>query len=270
MATILIVDAQKEFRDVLQQVLTSYGHEVLTADTGAQALELLEAKPPAVILLDLALPGMPGIEVLAKLRAKAPDLPVIVVTGYVPADLESRAREMGVADVLRKGLKMDIIMQAVSHAFQHAGRQARKSQTAPGGDRAKVGTEKTGGKETILVVDDEPEIRDLVGEFLTRRGYRVKTASGGENALATITAETPDLVLLDIYMPVVNGVEVLRRLKNADLLAKLGVIMLTASQEEPLLQEALALGAFDVLSKPVNLDELELAVAVKLALIAPE
>lgn len=268
MATILIADAQKEFRDVLQSVLTCYGHEVVAAETGANALDLLKTVAPAVVILDLALPGaMPGIEVLTKLRAAAPALPVIVLTGYMPTDLESRARELGVVDVLRKGLKMDILMQAINHAFQYAGRSAVKPPQAAA---VEAGGAPKGKPETILVVDDEPEICDMVGEFLARRGYRVKTASGGEKALATIKAETPDLVLLDIYMPGMNGVEVVRQLKTANLLEKLGVIMLTASQEEPLLQEALNLGAFDVLSKPVNLDELELAVAVKLALIAPE
>jgi CheY-like chemotaxis protein len=267
MAAILIVDAQKEFRDVLRNVLTSYGHEVLTAGTGTEALELLKAKPPVVILFDLALPGMPGIEVLAKLRAAAPALPVIVLTGYVPTDLESRARELGVVDVLRKGLKMDILMQAINHAFRHSGRSAVKP---PQVAAVEGGGGKKGERETILVVDDEQEIRDLLREFLTRRGYCVKTASGGEEALKAIKAGAPNLVLLDIYMPGLNGVAVVRHLKQANLLSKLGVIMLTASQEEPLLQEALDLGAFDVLSKPVNLDDLELAVAVKLALIAPE
>jgi CheY-like chemotaxis protein len=268
MATILIADAQKEFRDVLQSVLTSYGHEVVAAETGTSALDLLKTVSPAVVILDLALPGaMPGIEVLAKFRAAAPALPVIVLTGYMPTDLESRARELGVVDVLRKGLKMDILMQAINHAFQHAGRPAVKPPQAAS---AEGGGGKKGEREAILVVDDEPEICDLVGEFLARRGYRVKTAGGGAQALEIIQKEPPTLVLLDIYMPGINGVEVLRRLKSANLLARLGVIMLTASQEEPLLQEALNLGAFDVLSKPVNLDELELAVAVKLALSAPE
>ena len=268
MATILIMDAQKEFRAVLQNVLTSYGHEVVTAETGAQALEIMKTTSPTVMLFALALPDAPGIEVLAKIRATAPALPVIVLTGSASTDLESRVREMGVDEVLRKGLKMDIIMQAVNRAFQHAGRLAKRSAAAAEQTDASAG--KTGQQETILVVDDEPDICDLVGEFLARRGYQVKTANSGELALEMIQKELPRLVLLDIYMPGVNGVEVVRRLKSKDLLTKLGVIMLTASQEEPLLQEALNLGAFDVLSKPVNLDELELAVAVKLALSAPE
>jgi CheY-like chemotaxis protein len=163
---------------------------------------------------------------------------------------------------------MDILIQAVNRAFQHAGRLAKKPAAAAEQTDARAG--KIGQQETILVVDDEQDICDLVGEFLARRGYQVKTANSGELALEMIQKELPRLVLLDIYMPGVNGVEVVRRLKSKDLLTKLGIIMLTASQEEPLLQEALNLGAFDVLSKPVNLDELELAVAVKLALSAPE
>jgi len=264
MATILIVDSQKEFRSVLQSVLTSYGHEVVTAETGSNALDLLKSVAPAVVILDLAIPGaMLGIEVLAKIRAMAPALSVIVMAGYMPADLESRAREMGAIDVLRKGLKMDVIMQAINHAFQHAGRPAVKPAQPPQADVPQ------GSQGTILVVDDEPAICSMVSEFLTRRGYQVTTAGGGEKALEMIRKAPPDLVLLDIYMPGMNGVAVVRQLKHADLLSKVGVIMLTASQEEPLLQEALDLGAFDVLSKPVNFNDLELAVAVKLALSAP-
>ena len=83
-----------------------------------------------------------------------------------------------------------------------------------------------------------------------------------------IRQEPPDLVLLDIYMPGMNGVEMLRQVSRSH--PKVGVIMLTASQDEPLLKSALDLGAFDVLSKPVDLKQLELAVLVKLALSAPD
>ncbi len=270
MATILITDAEKEFRNVLLNVLTSYGHEVLTAETGTKALALLKDRSPAVILLDLALPDMPGLDVLAKIRAAAPALPVIVLTDNMPPDQESHARELGATDVLRKGLKMDIIMQAITRAFQHVAPSPGKSQIPSTTGHAQAGAGEKGRPETIMVVDDEPEICNLVREFLTRRGYQVKTANNGEEALEMIRNAPPDLLLLDIYMPGINGVEVVRRLKAAYLLEKVGVIMLTASQEEPLLQEALDLGAFDVLSKPVNLNELELAVAVKLALSAPD
>lgn len=104
----------------------------------------------------------------------------------------------------------------------------------------------------------------MVGEFLRRRGCQIQTAVNGEQALDLIRAKSPDLVLLDIYMPGINGIEVLRRIQQIN--PAIGVIMLTASQEEALLQTALDIGAFDVLCKPVNLDQLALAVTVKLAM----
>lgn len=257
MARILVVDAQEGFREVLRSVLRAYGHDVVTAVGGKEALQCMDSSLPSVVLLDPVLPDQSGLDVLAKLRASAPHLPVVIVSENLSPDVESRARELGVTDVLRKGLKMDVIMEAVRRALQHAGKPAAARPVAPVAEAA-----------TVLVVDDEPEIVELVGEFLERRGYRVQTATNGEDALALVKKEPPDLMLLDIYMPGMNGVDVLRRLKAQQ--SPVGVIMLTASQEEALLQEALDLGAFDVLSKPVNLDQLELAVLVKLTLSAKE
>ena len=257
MAKILVVDAQEDFREVLRSVLRAYGHEVVTAAGGKEALQCVDSSLPSVVLLDPALPDKSGLDVLVRIRASAPHLPIVIVSENLSPEVESRARELGVTDVLRKGLKMDVIMEAVRRALQHAGKPAEARPAVPVAEAA-----------TVLVVDDEPEIVELVGEFLERRGYRVKTATNGEDALALVKKEPPDLMLLDIYMPGMNGVDVLRRLKAQR--SPVGVIMLTASQEELLLQEALELGAFDVLSKPVNLDEIELAVAVKLALSAPE
>lgn len=159
-------------------------------------------------------------------------------------------------------------MHVINRALQQVAGPTRWSAAAPvhpgesDGPPAKAAT--------ILVVDDEQEITDLVGEFLARRGYRIQTASDGKAALAMIQSDPPDLVLLDVYMPQMNGVDVLRHLRApmASAGSSVGIILLTASQDEPLLQEALDLGAFDVLSKPVDLNQVELAVMVKLLLSA--
>ncbi|MBM4123461.1 MAG: response regulator [Nitrospira sp.] len=254
MATILLANADHKFTHVLKGVLAAYRHEVMTARTGEEALRLFEATQPALVLLDLGLLGLSGMDVLAKIRVRAPHLPVIVLTSDVSVEVEDRAREMGVTTVLRKRLKMDVIMQAVSQALQHAGRPAPPPLPGP------VETKPA----TILIVDDEQAICEMLREFLERRQYRVRTAANGEEALALVKREPPDLVLLDIYMPGINGVEVLRRLLASGFTG--GIIMLTASQDEPLLQTALDIGAFDVLSKPVDLDQVELAVMVKLAM----
>lgn len=257
MSRILIANADHKFSEVLRSVLTAYHHEVVMARTGEEALKLFETRHPALVLLDLALLGKRGLEVLAQIRARSPHLPVIILSGEIGMEAEALAREMGVTDILRKRLKMDVIMQAVNHTLQQAGHPAKAASAVA----------KPTKTATILIVDDEPEIGAMVGEFLGRRGYRTTIAYSGEEALAKVKQEPPDLVLLDIYMPGINGVEVLRQLQQSH--PSVGVIMLTASQDEPLLKTALDLGAFDVLLKPVNLDQIELAVMVKLLLNEP-
>lgn len=259
MALILIANADHKFSDILRRVLHSYGWEGVMARTGEEALRLFHERSPALVLLDLGLLGKPGLEVLTEIRSQAPHLPVVICGGESSLDIEDRVRQLGVSDVLRRGLRMDIIMQAVQSALSIASHPGHSvlPLAAPSNNKGNA-------PASILIVDDEPEIGLMVGEFLRRRGYQTQTAVNGEQALGLIRANAPDLVLLDIYMPGINGIEVLRRIQQTN--PSIGVIMLTASQEDALLQTALDIGAFDVLCKPVNLDQLELAVTVKLAM----
>ena len=107
----------------------------------------------------------------------------------------------------------------------------------------------------VLVVDDEPDARELLSEFLTAKGYAVLTASNGEEALRKVKEERPHLILLDIRMPKMDGLEVLRRVREID--HEVGVIMVTAVNEEETGRQALKLGAFDYITKPLDFQYLE-------------
>jgi DNA-binding response OmpR family regulator len=107
----------------------------------------------------------------------------------------------------------------------------------------------------ILIVDDEPDAVELLQEFLTGKGYEVLTASGGEEALRKVKEERPHLILLDVRMPGMSGLDVLRQVRQFD--REVGVIMVTAVSEEETGRESLRLGAFDYVVKPLNLEYLE-------------
>ena len=107
----------------------------------------------------------------------------------------------------------------------------------------------------ILVVDDEPDAVELLQEFLTSKRYEVITASDGEEALRKVKSERPHLILLDVRMPKMNGLEVLRQVRQID--KEVGVIMVTAVNEEETGRQALELGAFDYIVKPLDLEYLE-------------
>ena len=106
----------------------------------------------------------------------------------------------------------------------------------------------------LLIVDDEIDIREFAKSFFKKRGIDVITASGGREALEIIQNEKPDLVLLDVRMEEMTGVEVLRLLKEKNLSPK--VIMVTGVEEESVINEAKELGALFYIHKPLILEEL--------------
>ena len=119
----------------------------------------------------------------------------------------------------------------------------------------------------ILVVDDEQAICELLFEFLTMKGYEAITATSGEEALAKVKAERPQVVILDIKMPGMGGLEVLKEVKAFD--SNIAVIMATAVMDEDVGQEAMRRGADDYITKPLNLNYLEMSLLVKIAMLEP-
>ena len=113
----------------------------------------------------------------------------------------------------------------------------------------------------ILVVDDEPDITALVAYHLAKAGYRVSTAANGTDALKTATEQRPDVVVLDLMLPGLSGLDVLQALRKQEDTRDVGVIMLTARREEADRIRGLALGADDYLTKPFSPNELTLRVA---------
>jgi putative two-component system response regulator len=113
----------------------------------------------------------------------------------------------------------------------------------------------------ILVVDDEQDITQILENFFKRKNYEVFVANNGEQALEVISQERPHLVFLDVRMPVMDGLTVLRNIRLVDKSIK--VIMVTAIEDEKTINEAKTLGAVDYISKPFKLDYLESEVLVK-------
>lgn len=114
----------------------------------------------------------------------------------------------------------------------------------------------------ILVVDDEFEVCNILKKFLTSKGYEVNTAMDGEAAIKKVKEFSPNVVLLDIMMPGIGGIETLKEIKKID--PSIGVIMVTAVIDEDLAKRALEIGAFEYITKPINLHYLENVVLVKM------
>ena len=114
---------------------------------------------------------------------------------------------------------------------------------------------------TILIVDDEAVVRRVLSRMLAEEGYRVREARDGKEALEEIRADPPDLVLLDVEMPVMDGLAACRELRQSDLTRALPVIIVTSRTEAADELRGLHCGADDYVAKPFDADEIKARVA---------
>ncbi|WP_026677249.1 response regulator [Fictibacillus gelatini] len=117
--------------------------------------------------------------------------------------------------------------------------------------------------EKILIVDDQYGIRVLLNEIFQKEGYETYQAGNGVQALAIVEEETPDLVILDMKIPGMDGLEILRRIKKLN--EEIQVIIMTAYGELDMIHEAMKLGAITHFAKPFDIDEIRSAVRSELS-----
>ncbi len=252
MGALLVIDDDRLHCDLLEMALARQGYQVSTATSGRAGIALFRQLRPLVTLIDLRMPEMDGLAVLKELRTLDPCAGVIILGGGVTEEQENQARELRVTDFLRKGLSLDVLIGAVHRVAQQARRQ-RSSGRNPSTEEADQVS-----KEQIVVVDDDVMARDLLVGFLTLRGYHVRPAHDGREALRLISESPPDLLILDLVMPGMNGVEVLHGLRERDYAGR--TIILSGHHNDTLLADAWALGPQEVLDKPLDLERALMAI----------
>lgn len=260
MFKLLIVDDDQMNCDLLQNVFTRQGYQVITATSGREGIRLFRIFNPRVSLVDLRMPEMDGLMVLKEIRAIDPHAPVIILGGGATETQENHARALRATDFIRKGLSLDVLVEAVNRITQLSVPPASTSYSPGNGPYI----QQTG--ESVLVVDDEPLVCDLLVQFLSLRGYRAIGVKDGHEALRIVDDTPPHAILLDMIMPGMAGIDVLRALREKEYPG--GIIIMTGSQTEELLEEAWDLGPQEILMKPVDLDRL--LTAIQLVLVCRE
>lgn len=260
MIKLLIVDDDQMNCDLLQNVFTRQGYHVITATSGREGLRLFRTASPRVTLLDLRMPEMDGLTVLKEIRAIDPHAPVIILGGGATETQENQARALRATDFIRKGLSLDVLVEAVNRTTQ-VSMQSAVTSSASG-----IGPSIQQIDESVLVVDDEPLVCDLLVRFLSLRGYRAFGVNDGREALRIVGDTPPDTILLDMIMPGMAGIDVLRALREKEYPG--GIIIMSGSQSEELLEEAWNLGPQEILLKPIDLDRL--LTVIQLVLVCRE
>ena len=237
---VLVIDDDPDVRDLLQRALTKDGFRVQTASDGPQGLRLARQLKPAVITLDVMMPEIDGWHVLTTLKAdpELAQIPVIIVS---MVDDKNLGFALGAADYLPKPIDWSRLSTLLARY---------RNPTAP---------------NRVLVVEDEPATLALIRRNLAKEGWEVTCAENGQMALDHLAVAPPDLILSDLMMPVMDGFELLERLR-AQLKEHLPpVIVMTAKDLTPAERQRLNGQAARVLQKGTTSTE-DLLAAVRASL----
>jgi hypothetical protein len=203
---VLVVDDDATARDLLRRALTRQGFAVTSAGSGEEGLRLARELHPAAITLDVMMPGMDGWAVLRELKndPTTADIPVIVVTVLQDGSL---AYALGAAGFLSKPIEKERL-RSLLEGIDGDGRRA-------------------------LVVEDDSDSRAVLTHHLEREGWQVRGAEHGREGLERMAEELPDLVLVDLMMPVMDGFDFIQAVRDEPDWRKVPIVVVTAKELTP-------------------------------------
>jgi len=242
--TILIIEDMGALRHLYSQNLRRAGFNPIVQDSGEGGLKKARDLKPDLILLDVVLPGMDGMEVCRRLKSsqQTKDIPIVMVSGG--RTLKKDVMEgigTGAIHYVLKPVDFDHLINLIDKIFKG---NALKSSTI------------VQKKKTILIVDDLGSLRHVLSFELNKKGFKILTAESGERGIQIATSEKTDLILLDVMMPVMDGLQTCRRLKENAKTKNIPIIMLTAKSQRKDVLEGFQAGAMSYIVKPYKFEEL--------------
>ena len=252
---VLVVDDNPVARDILRGYLESFGLRVALAESAAQALDALKgaaADPFRLALIDWQMPEVNGLQ--AAKRIKALRLRVkpalIMISAYGREEVMREAGAAGLDGFLLKPINPSALFDSIMHAFGRDG-----ARVAP--QRVKEAALSAGlAGLSVLLVEDNEVNQQVARELLQSAGIEVKVAGNGREALEQVQAQKFDAVLMDVQMPVMDGLEATRAMRAIPSLSRLPVIAMTANVMAGDREQCLAAGMNDHVPKPIDLREL--------------
>jgi len=221
---VLVIDDEEDSRVLLTRMLEEFGCRVTSAASGPAGLQLARAYPPDIITVDLLMPDVDGWEVVRQIKAdpQLRNIPVVVVSVIAR---ENRARLFGSVDVLQKPVSKEEL-STVLH------RSLRLTQPK------------------VLIVDDDADTHQILANYLDEIAAEIRSCSNGREALAALQEFSPDLILLDLMMPHMDGLTFLSELRAMPRHHRVPVVVITAKELTPEETAQLRSNTRHVMKKP--------------------
>jgi diguanylate cyclase (GGDEF)-like protein len=233
---LLIVDPDRQLAQLLMNEAVDWGFRSAIATTLSEAETKIEQDAPTVVLLDpdITHPTTDSLRLLAKLSHQTPAVPVLVLTSHDRLTDRLEVAQLGGHSFLHKPMPPAQVLKAIAQAAQQA-------ETA---------------KQRVMVVDDDPLILATLKGFLQPWGLSVTTLNNPQQFWETLKSCSPDLLILDVKMPAVSGVELCQIIRNNSRWGRLPIIFLTAHTDAAIVNQMFSVGADDFVSKPIVAPEL--------------
>ena len=252
---VLIVDDDKSLRQILEQYINEFNFSCKVVGSGEEALEEVERIIKSseafydLILMDYKMPGIDGIETTLQIKSiqSIKKMPIVImITAYKSEAVKEKARNVGIEEVLVKPIDQSMLFNAIVNIF--------------GPKESIFGKIKQNNsinhhlfsKTSILLVEDNKINQEITKEYLTHIGIDVSVAENGLEAIEQVKNNTFDLILMDIQMPLLDGYEAAKIIKNMQSLKKMPIIAMTAHAMAEDKEKALQAGMDDYISKPFD------------------
>jgi DNA-binding response OmpR family regulator len=243
--TILIIDDDEDWVQMLSMRLQHEGYQVEIAFDAVNAVSQAIKLKPDLVLLDIRIPSGDGIGVLDNLRGNANtfNIPVIALTALSDKQTVEAMTELGISGYFVKPADRSELLEKIEEVL-----------TKKCSDSLFNNKERSMGKK-ILIVDDEPDLLKVTSLRLKKIGYEVFGGADGQEALNMARQIIPDLIILDVYLPVINGDDVTKILKKDGELKHIPIILISATTKT-LAERTMESGASAYLAKPFEPEEL--------------
>ena len=236
---ILVVDDRKEFCYLVSRYIQDAGGRTTAVCDGKAAIDEVEAAakndPFHAVIMDIQMPGIDGYETTRRLRAKGFQTPIIALTAGAMVGDREKCLQAGCDDYLTKPIDRTALVQSVAHHAQKA-------------------LDRLSGKLKVLVVDDSHGACELLRRYLEKRGHEVCSAHDGVSALRLAQQFRPDVLVLDIRLPDINGYELMQRFREMDTIRRARFIAVSGYGDGAPADLSASFDHF--LEKPLNLEQL--------------
>jgi len=238
---VLIIEDDEIARKRLARFIQKEGFNVVTAENGQTGLKSFRKDRPEIVVTDLRMPDIDGLEVMRTVRRSSTNVPIILITAFGETDVAISALREGALDYLKKPIDIDLLSLALGRAKEKVA-EYKETLTFP----------------NLLLADDDVVSRRLLARVLEREGWKVFQADDGEDALNIFQQTKIDVVLTDIKMPKKDGLQTLHEMRG--ITKDFEAIILTGYGDESSAIQAMRDGAVNFLKKPIDLDQMVVAV----------